>query len=311
MKVLVTGGAGFIGSNVCDALAGAGYEVVALDNLSTGKRTNLAPGIGLIEADLRDLGLATILLRERPDTICHLAAQIDVRKSVADPVFDAEVNLIGMLRLLEAAVAAKVRHVVFASSGGACYGEQEQFPAREDHPTRPVSPYGVAKAASELYLGYYAAQHALPYTALRYANVYGPRQDPHGEAGVVAIFAELLLQKKECTLFGDGGQTRDFVFVGDVARANLLAVQLGGARAGGAFNIGTGRETSIVALHAKMAALAGASSLPRFAPAKPGEQRRSVIDPAKAGKVLGWRPEVTLEQGLAATLDYFRHPPRG
>jgi len=311
VKVLVTGGAGFIGSNVCDALAAAGHEVVALDNLSTGKRKNLAPAIRLVEMDLRDPGLGAVLLKEHPDAVSHHAAQIDVRKSVADPVFDAEVNLLGLLRLLEASVAAKVRQVVFASSGGACYGEQEYFPAREDHPTRPVSPYGVAKAASELYLGYYAAQYGLQYTALRYANVYGPRQDPHGEAGVVAIFSELLLRGKECTLFGDGGQTRDFVFVGDVARANALAIQLGGARAAGAFNIGTGRETSVLELQAKMAALAGSAAPPKLAPAKPGEQRRSVIDPAKAGKVLGWRPEVTLEQGLAQTLDYFRKQPRG
>jgi UDP-glucose 4-epimerase len=311
MKVLVTGGAGFIGSNVCDALVGAGHEVVALDNLSSGKRKNLSPAVRLVEADLRDPGLGAIVLRERPEVICHHAAQIDVRKSVADPVFDADVNLLGMLRLLEASVAARVRRIVFASSGGACYGEQEQFPAREDHPTRPVSPYGVAKAAGELYLGYYSAQHKLEYTALRYSNVYGPRQDPHGEAGVVAIFAELLLQGKECTLFGDGGQTRDFVYVGDVARANRLAIEQGAPRVDGALNIGTGRETSIVELHAKLAALAGSRSPPRFAPAKPGEQRRSVIDPAKAGRVLGWRPEVPLEQGLAETLEFFRRQAHG
>jgi UDP-glucose 4-epimerase len=311
VKILVTGGAGFIGSNVCDALAAAGHEVVALDNLSSGKRKNLAPGIRLVEADLRDPGLGAMVLRERPDTVCHHAAQIDVRKSVADPVFDAEVNLLGMLRLLEASVAARAKRVVFASSGGACYGEQEQYPAREDHPTRPVSPYGVSKAAGELYLGYYAAQHGLQYTALRYSNVYGPRQDPHGEAGVVAIFAELLLQGKECTLFGDGGQTRDFVFVGDVARANLLAIQQGAQHVNGALNIGTGRETSVVELHAKLSALVGSTRPPRFAPAKPGEQRRSVIDPARAAQVLGWRPEIPLEQGLSETLEFFRRQARG
>ncbi len=189
MKILVTGGAGFIGSNVCDAFAAAGHEVLALDNLSSGRRENLSPGIRLIEADLRDAGVASILKKERPALVSHHAAQIAVRKSVADPAYDAELNLIAMLRLLEGCVAAGVGKVLFSSSGGAGYGEQETFPAPETHPIHPVSPYGVSKAAGELYLGYYFAQYRLPYVALRYANVYGPRQDPHGEAGVVAIFA--------------------------------------------------------------------------------------------------------------------------
>ena len=303
MKILVTGGAGFIGSNVCDAFLGAGHEVVALDNLSTGKRANLSPGVRLLEADLRDSRLSALLKEERPEVVCHHAAQIDVRKSVADPIYDAELNLLGMLRLLEASVAAGVQRVLFASSGGACYGEQERFPATEAHPTRPVSPYGVSKAAGELYLGYYLAQHKLPYVALRYANVYGPRQDPHGEAGVVAIFAERILGGEECTIFGDGGQSRDFVFVGDVARANLAALT---ADFVGPVNVGTGREISILELHAKLAEAARVVRPPKHAPGKPGEQRRSVIDPTLASKVLGWRPEVSLEQGLARTLEFFR-----
>ncbi|MHB8420536.1 MAG: NAD-dependent epimerase/dehydratase family protein [Myxococcales bacterium] len=304
MKILVTGGAGFIGSNVCDAFAAAGHEVVALDDLSSGRRGNLSPGIRLIEASLRDgARVAAVLAQERPQVVCHHAAQIDVRKSVADPVFDAELNLLAMLRLLEACVAASVRKVLFASSGGACYGEQERFPAPESHPTRPVSPYGVSKAAGELYLGYYRAQHGLPYVALRYANVYGPRQDPHGEAGVVAIFAQRLLEGKECTIYGDGGQTRDFVFVGDVARANLAALEHDHT---GPVNVGTGLETSVSELYRRMAAIAGTRKAAVHAPGKPGEQRRSVVDPALAARVLDWRPAVSLDEGLARTLDYFR-----
>ena len=302
MKVLVTGGAGFIGSHVCDALSAAGHQPVALDNLSTGKRSNLN-GVRLIEADLRDAGLAKIVAGEKPEAICHLAAQIDVRKSVADPLFDAEINVLGTLRLLEAAAAAGVRRVVFSSSGGACYGEQDVFPAPESHPLRPVSPYGASKAASELYLGYFRAEKKLSSVALRYANVYGPRQDPLGEAGVVGIFCERLLRKQPCTIFGDGENTRDFVFVTDVARANLLAVQ---SDHQGAANIGTGRETSVNELHRRLSALAGSTAAALHAAPRPGEQRRSVIDPTLAGRMLGWKPEVELETGLRRTLDWLR-----
>ncbi len=303
MKILVTGGAGFIGSNVCDAFAAEGHEVVALDNLSSGRRANVAKGIRLIETDLCEARIADILKEERPALVSHHAAQVDVRKSVADPTYDARLNLLAMLRLLEGCVAAGVQKVLFSSSGGAGYGEQETFPAPETHPLHPVSPYGVSKVAGELYLGYYFAQYRLPYVALRYANVYGPRQDPFGEAGVVAIFAQRLLQKNECVVYGDGGQTRDFVYVGDVARANLLALKSSHV---GPVNIGTGRETSVNELYAKMAALAGTPRPARHDPPKPGEQRRSVIDPALASKVLAWQPQVSLEQGLAKTLDFFR-----
>jgi UDP-glucose 4-epimerase len=303
LKILVTGGAGFIGSNVCDAFAAAGHEVVALDNLATGRRQNVSAGIRLIEADLCDERIGGILKEVRPALVCHHAAQVDVRKSVADPAYDARLNLIGMLRLLEGCVAAGVQKVLFSSSGGACYGEQETFPAPETHPLHPVSPYGVSKAAGELYLGYYFAQYKLPYVALRYANVYGPRQDPHGEAGVVAIFAQRLLDGKECVVYGDGGQTRDFVFVGDVARANVQALASSHV---GPVNIGTGRETSVNELYAKMAAAAGVTRPARHDPAKPGEQRRSVVDPALASRALAWQPQVSLEQGLAKTLDFFR-----
>ncbi len=307
MKVLVTGGAGFIGSNVCDAFMSAGHEVVALDNLSTGRRQNLGPGVRLVEADIRDEGLAAILLAEKPQVVSHHAAQIDVRKSVADPAFDAEVNLVGLLNLLEASRHASVARIVFASSGGACYGEQVQFPATETHPNFPISPYGVTKAASELYLHYYRVQYGLPYVALRYANVYGPRQNPHGEAGVVAIFGERLLAGEPCAIYGSGAQTRDFVYVKDVARANVLAAA---GDAEGAFNIGTGRETSINQLYQVIANACGVTAAARHELAKPGEQQRSVIDPGLARRKLGWVPEVTLEGGLAETVQWLRQQSR-
>ena len=303
MKVLVTGGAGFIGSHVCDALQAAGHEPVALDNLTTGKRANLSPGIRLIEADIRDPKLTAVFERERPEAVSHHAAQIDVRKSVADPVADADINLLGLLRVLEASVAVGVRRFLFASSGGACYGEQETFPAPEAHPSRPVSPYGTSKAAGELYLGYYRAEKALSFAALRYANVYGPRQDPHGEAGVVAIFAQRLIAGTPCTIFGDGENTRDFVYVGDVARANLLALT---SSTTGPINIGTGRETSVNALYRQLAGIVGSTLQPTHAAPKPGEQRRSVIDPTLASRVLGWAPQVSLEEGLRRTVSWFR-----
>ncbi len=226
-----------------------------------------------------------------------------MRKSVADPVNDADINLLGLLRVLEASVKVGVRRFLFASSGGACYGEQETFPAPENHPSRPVSPYGTSKAAGELYLGYYRAEKALSFAALRYANVYGPRQDPHGEAGVVAIFAQRLLKGQSCTIFGDGQNTRDFVYVGDVARANLLALT---SDTSGPINIGTGRETSINALYGKLAGIAAVTLAPEHAGSKPGEQRRSVIDPTLASRVLGWKPELSLDEGLRRTVSWFR-----
>jgi UDP-glucose 4-epimerase len=242
--------------------------------------------------------------KERPEVLCLHAAQIDVRRSMADPRFDADVNLGGLLNLMQAAArAGSVRQVLFASSGGATYGDTEVIPTPESHPPRPVSHYGAAKAAGELYLGVYAASHGIRVAALRYANVYGPRQDPHGEAGVVAIFCGRLLEGKPCTINGDGGQTRDYVFVGDVARANLLAAERSFA---GALNIGTGVETDVNALHAQLARAAGSSAAPVHAPGKPGEQRRSCISPAAALEALGWRPEVALAEGLARTLDHFR-----
>ena len=303
MRILVTGGAGFIGSHVCDALLARGHEVVALDDLSSGKPENLDPRVRLITADVRSAAAFGAILAWRPQAICHLAAQISVRRSVEDPGHDADTNVLGLVNVLEAARRAGARKIVFSSTGGAIYGEQDMFPAPESHALRPVSPYGCAKAAGELYLGYYERQYGLECIALRYANVYGPRQDPHGEAGVVAIFSQRLLAGRACDIYGSGEQTRDFVYVADVARANLLALESGFA---GTLNIGTGVETSVNRLHALLARAAGVDIAPRRLPAKPGEQMRSAIDPAQAGRVLGWRPQTPLEDGLRATLDFFK-----
>ena len=304
MKVLVTGGAGFIGSHVADAFVAAGHEVWALDDLSTGQRENVGPGVRLVVADIGAPESARLVETERFEILCHLAAQMDVRRSVADPRFDATVNIGGFLNLLEAARKVPVRKVVFSSTGGAIYGDQDVYPAPETHPTRPVSPYGVSKASGELYLGYYRAQYGLNSVALRYANVYGPRQDPHGEAGVVAIFCGRLLDRQRCTIFGDGRQTRDYTYVGDVVRANLYA--LTSKASGLALNIGTGRETSVNELYTALAQVAGETQPAQYAEARPGEQLRSVISPRRAAAELGWKPEVELAEGLDRTFSYFR-----
>jgi UDP-glucose 4-epimerase len=303
-KILISGGAGFIGSNIADVFLGAGWEVVVVDDLSSGKRENLPPAARLYPCDVRSAAAAEVVERERPDVLCHHAAQIDVRRSMTDPRHDADVNLGGLLNLMQAAVrAGSVKQVLFASSGGATYGDTPIIPTPESHPQLPLSHYGTAKAASELYLGVYRANYGIPYAALRYANVYGPRQDPHGEAGVVAIFCDRLLDSKPCTIYGDGRQTRDYVFVGDVARANLLAAERSFA---GPLNIGTGVETDVVQLHAGLARAAGSTAAPIHAEARLGEQRRSCLDPSAAGPAIGWRAEVPLEQGLARTLQYFK-----
>jgi len=303
VKVLVTGGAGFIGSHVTDVFLDAGHEVWALDDLSSGRRENLRPEVRLVAADIRSQDAARLVESERFEVMCHLAAQMDVRRSVSDPRFDADVNVAGFLNLLEAARKSGLRKVVFSSTGGAIYGDQDVYPAPEAHPTRPVSPYGVSKASGELYLGYYRAQYGLKSVALRYANVYGPRQNPHGEAGVVAIFSERLLHGETCVVNGTGQQTRDFVFGPDVARANLLAAT---RDVEGPINVGTGIETDVNRLYALLASAAGTDRPAKHAPAKPGEQMRSSVDPTRAGEVLGWRPTVALEEGLRRTVDWFR-----
>ena len=303
MKILVTGGAGFIGSHVVDAFVEARHEVVVVDDLSSGKRSNLNPNARFHQIDIRTPAVADVITRERPDVISHHAAQMDVRRSVADPVFDAETNVVGFLRILEAARAVSVRKVLFASSGGAAYGEQENFPAREPDPTNPVSPYGVSKRSGEHYLFFYHAVHGLEYVALRYANVYGPRQDPHGEAGVVAIFTLKLLRGEAPTIHGDGLQTRDYVYVGDVVDANRRALESSFV---GPVNIGTGKETDVVTLARTLQRLSGTNAEPEHGPAKPGEQRRSVIDGALARRELAWEPRTSLEDGLRRTFEWFR-----
>lgn len=303
-RVLITGGAGFIGSTIADQFLAAGWDVAILDDLSSGKRHNVPPAARFYPVDVRSEAAIEAVKKERPEVLIHQAAQIDVRKSMTDPRFDADVNVGGLLNLLQAAVAAgSVKHVVFASSGGATYGDTDAIPTPESHPQRPVSCYGAAKAASEIYLGVYRANHGITYTALRYSNVYGPRQDPHGEAGVVAIFCGRLLEGKPCTIYGDGSQTRDYVFVSDVARANLLAAE---KRFDGPLNVGTGVEADVNAVYGHLAKAAGVSRPPEYAPARLGEQKRSCIDPRAALPAIGWKPEVSLADGLARTLEFFR-----
>jgi len=305
MRILVTGGAGFIGSHTVDALVAIGsHEVSVVDNLSAGKRDQINPGTRFHQADIRDAAeVGRIIGEARPEVIVHFAAQMDVRRSVADPAFDAQVNLVGFLNLMEAARQHGLRRVVFSSTGGAIYGEQDTFPADESHPCRPVSPYGVAKFSTESYLFFYKAQYGIDYAAMRYANVYGPRQDPHGEAGVVAIFCGRLLEDKPVTIFGDGKQTRDYVYVGDVVRANVAAVT---ASATGPINVGTGIETDVNQLYRALAAAAGSDRPPTYAPARLGEQSRSVIAAMRARRELGWSPQVTIEEGLRRTYDFFK-----
>lgn len=303
MRILVTGGAGFIASHVTDAFVAAGHQVSIIDDLSSGRRENVNPQARLYQMDVQDAAVADVFRREQPEVLCHHAAQMDVRRSVADPVFDARVNLVGLLNLMEQGRQCGLRRVLFSSTGGAIYGEQDVFPAPETHKTEPLSPYGVAKLASERYLFYYAATYGISYIALRYANVYGPRQNPHGEAGVVAIFTEKLLRGEPPIINGDGAQTRDYIYVGDLVRANLAALQ---SDFTGAVNLGTGVETDVNQMFRGLARLCGSSAAERHGPAKVGEQQRSVIDNALARRVLGWRPEVTLEDGLRQTVDFFR-----
>jgi UDP-glucose 4-epimerase len=310
MKALVTGGAGFIGSTLVDRLLAEGHLVDVVDDLSTGSLANLASARGVGERrfsfqrlDISSSAVGEYIVRRKPDVVFHLAAQADVRVSVAKPVFDATVNVIGSLNVLEGCVAAGVRKVVFASSGGTIYGTPEELPVREGHPQRPESPYGVAKKAVGDYLFAYRAVKGLDYTALALANVFGPRQDPHGEAGVVAIFAGLLLDKQRPVIFGDGSQTRDFVFVDDVVDAFVRAIERGG---GLLMNIGTGVETSVNELYETMASAVGVREPARNAPARPGELLRSALDPGRAEIHLGWKPWTSLGEGVARTLEHFR-----
>jgi UDP-glucose 4-epimerase len=303
MRIVVTGGAGFIASNIADAYIERGHEVHIFDDFSTGQRGNLNPKSTLHQIDIADNQSARLIEQIKPDVLSHHAAQMDVRHSVADPSFDARVNILGFINLLEGCKNAGVKKVIFASSGGAVYGEQESFPAPESHATQPASPYGVSKRTGELYLSYYHQTFGLPYTALRYANVYGPRQSSKGEAGVVAIFLSLLLTGKAPIINGDGKQTRDYVYVGDVVAANVAALERDFV---GPVNIGTGVETDVVTIYHHLRDAVGSQLQAQHGPAKTGEQRRSCIDNRRAGEVLGWRPKVTLPDGLQRTAAYYR-----
>jgi UDP-glucose 4-epimerase len=303
MRILVTGGAGFIGSNVADAYVEAGHEVAVLDDLSGGKRENLNPKARFYHLDVRAAEVERVFAEFRPEILNHHAAQMDVRKSVADPIFDAQVNVVGLLNLLETGRRHGLKRTIFASSGGTVYGEQEQFPAAEDHPNYPVSPYGITKLASEKYLHFYQVQYGLTYVAFRYGNVYGPRQNPHGEAGVIAIFAEKFLRGEQPSITGDGRQTRDYVYIGDVTEANLAAAA---SDYSGPLNIGMGREVDVVTLFHVLREACGSRVPDKHVPARPGEQRRSSVDPSRAAEVLGWRPKTSLEEGIRRTVEYFR-----
>ncbi|MCW5830750.1 MAG: NAD-dependent epimerase/dehydratase family protein [Deltaproteobacteria bacterium] len=304
MRILVTGGAGFIGSQVADRYLEEGHDILVLDNLSTGRRENLNARARFEEADLGDFPEVEAVFRDfRPEVVSHHAAQIDVRHSVADPVDDARQNILASINLFELCARHRVARVIFASSGGAGYGEQEIYPAPESHPTRPESPYGIGKVTAEMYLHYYHRQRRFRATVLRYANVYGPRQNHLGEAGVVAIFITRMLQGGEPVVNGDGLQTRDYVYVSDVVEANSVVLRKG---ADGIFNIGTATETDVVTLWRELARHTGYTGPLKHGPAKAGEQLRSVIDPAKARRELGWAPTVDIPRGLQLTAGWYK-----
>lgn len=306
---LVTGGAGFIGSHLCDRLLAEGHRVVAVDDLSTGRIANLSEARGygneftFFNMDVRADGLLSLFERHRPEVMMHVAAQAAVSTSVEDPVHDAAVNVMGLLNLMECCVKTGVRKVVYAASGGTLYGEPRKLPVKETAIGRPVSPYGISKKVGIDYLAYYEREHGVAFTALALANVYGPRQNPDGEAGVVAIFASRMLVGQTPTIFGDGNQTRDYVFVDDVVHAFALAAGRGDGRL---VNVGTGLETSVNGLSRMLAALSGFTGQPAQGPARPGDLRRSALDPSLAAEVLGWRPWTHLEDGLGETVAYLR-----
>jgi UDP-glucose 4-epimerase len=304
MRILVTGGAGFIGSHIVDRLVRDGHVVTVVDNLSTGRQDNVHADATLHVCDIRSAGLAGIVATDRPEAVVHVAAQAAVARSVIDPVFDASVNLLGTLTLLEACRRVGVPRVIYTSTGGAAYGDTDVLPTPEDHPARATSPYGVSKVCAERYLEVWAELSGGSALTFRLANVYGPRQNPHGEAGVVAIFSDRLLRGEPCVINGDGEQTRDYVYVEDVAEG--VARGLARHDVVGVFNLGTGLETTVNELYRRLAPLAGTDRPAVHGPARPGEQRRSVLDAGRAKAVLGWSPLTSLDDGLARTFAHFK-----
>ena len=301
MKVLVTGGAGFIGSHVVDAYLEAGHQAVVVDDLSTGRESNLNPAATFYEMDIRDSDLARIFEKERPDYVNHLAAQVDVRRSVAEPLFDADVNVLGSINLLECVRKYPVKRLIYVSTGGAVYGEPEYLPCDEKHPVNPICQYGASKYIVEKYLYMYQINHGVNYAVVRYPNVYGPRQDPHGEAGVVAIFTGRMLAGEQVVIYGDGEQQRDFVYVGDCVQANLMITE---GEMDGTYNIGSGRGTSINELFRELQEITGYELAPVYDPPKVGETRFIYLSADRARSELGWRQLRNLRQGLEETVNY-------
>lgn len=303
MKILVTGGAGFIASQIADAYTAEGHNVTIVDDLSTGFEENINPAAKFVKLSISDPGIINLFKKEKFDLVNHHAAQIDVRKSVADPLFDANTNILGTINLLNSCVKTGVKKIIFASTGGAIYGEQDYFPADESHPTSPVSPYGITKLTIEKYLYFYHLEHKLNYTILRYANVFGPRQNPFGEAGVVAIFTNKLLKSEQPVINGSGEQTRDYVFIDDVVKANLLAVK---DEQSDIYNVGTAIETNVNVIYKTLNDIIGKGQEEKHGPAAPGEQMRSVITSEKLDKKFNWKPATLLKEGLEKTVNYFR-----
>jgi UDP-glucose 4-epimerase len=304
VKILVTGGAGFIASHVSDRLLALGHEVSIVDNLSTGKRANLPQAAKFHEVDIRDAALSDVFAADRPEVVIHHAAHADVTRSVRDPQYDASVNVLGSLNLLECCRSHGVRKFIYASTGGALYGEPKYIPADEAHPIDPLAPYGVSKHVVEQYLFTYRANHGLEYTVLRYPNVYGPRQDPHGEAGVVAIFSLQLLTGKQPVIFGDGTKTRDYCNVADIVEANVLAL---GSPLSSTYNLGRGIEVSDLEVFEAVRAAVGSKTEPTYSPVRPGEVEHIALDASKAERELGWRWKIGLTDGVATAVDYYRN----
>ena len=302
-KILVTGGAGFIGSNLVDRLIAEGHEVVIIDNLITGFKKNINEKAGFYEIDVRDKKIDEIFSKEKPDYVYHHAAQMDVRKSIEDPAYDADVNILGSINILENCRKHKVKKVIYASTGGAVYGEPEYYPVKEEHPINPICHYGVSKHTVEHYLFLYNCLYNLNFNVLRYPNVFGPRQNPHGEAGVNAIFIQKMLCGETPVIYGDGGQLRDYVYVGDIVESNILAMTKGDK---GFYNIGSGIGSSVNQIYSILKNLINFPENAKYAPARLGEINKIFIDGSLAGRELGWSPKVTFEEGLKKTVEWFK-----